>query len=158
MAATGSPPASEMYSGLRFLLEERELTVADLASRVAGLGETVDPRTLQRLADPDRPLKQVDARVINTICRTLGVDIDALLVFTPSLAADLRRLPEERQRRLHALMDAHAEGELAPAALRELEALVVEADDIDFANTQRVVEHRDRVREVVLSRAHSLAD
>jgi anti-sigma factor RsiW len=86
------------------------------------------------------------------------VEIGELLVFAPALAATLHRLPEDQLRRLSVLMDAHADGELDPNELRELEALVAEADEIDFANAQRLVEHRDRVREAGLSHAPSAAD
>ena len=64
--------ARAMYSGLSFLLEEQGLTVADLARRAAALGEGADLRTLQRLADPERPIRQVDARILDLVCRALG--------------------------------------------------------------------------------------
>lgn len=158
MGANGSQSARELYSGLRFLIDERGLTIADLARRVAAQGETVDARTLRRLADPDRPLKLVDTRVLDAVCRALGIGIGDLLVFAPTLGTDLRRLPEERQRRLGALMDAHAEGELAPDQRLELEALVAEADDLDFANARRLVEHRELVRASNRPRSPSAAD
>lgn len=158
MGANGSQSARELYSGLRFLIEERGLTIADLARRVAAQGEPVDARTLRRLADPDRSLKLVDTRVLDAVCRALGIGIGDLLVFAPTLGADLRRLPEEQQRRLHALMDAHSEGELAPDQRLELEALVAEADDLDFTNARRLVEHRELVRASVRPRSHSAAD
>jgi len=158
MGTNGSRSARELYSGLRFLIEERGLTVADLARRVAAQGETVDARTLRRLADPDRPLKLVDTRVLDAVCRALGIDIGELLVFAPILGDELRRLPDERLRRLDALLDAHAEGELAPDERPELEALVAEADDLDFANTRRLVEHRELVRASIRPHAHSAAD
>ncbi len=158
VGANGSRTARELYSGLRFLIEERGITIADLARRVASQGEAVDVRTLRRLANPDRPLKLVDTRVLDAVCRALGVDIGELLVFVPTLGANLRHLPEARQRRLSALLDAHADGELAPDERRELETLVAEADDLDFANTGRLVEHRDLVRAGIRPRAHSAAD
>ena len=55
-------------------------------------------------------------------------------------------------------MDAHAEGELAPDQRRELEALVAEADDLDFANTRHLVEHPELVRASIRPRSHSAAD
>jgi len=39
-----------------------------------------------------------------------------------------------------------------------LEALVAEASDLDFANTRRLVEHRERVRATIRLRLHSAAD
>src|SRR5436305_271162 len=82
----GPQPARELYSALRFLLDERGLGVADLAGRIEGLGEAVDARTLNRLADPDRPIKQVDARVVDLICRALDVEIGRLFAFAEPLA------------------------------------------------------------------------
>ena len=93
MGKDGSLAARELYSSLYFHLEARGLTVGDLARRVAALGETVGTRTLQRLADPERPLKHIDTRVLEAIWRALGTEIGALLVFAPLLAPDLRRLP-----------------------------------------------------------------
>jgi anti-sigma factor RsiW len=55
-------------------------------------------------------------------------------------------------------MDAHADGELAPDERWEMEALVAENDDLDFANTRRLVEHREAVRAGGCPRAHSAAD
>lgn len=158
MGTNGSRSARDLYSGLRFLIEEQGLTVADVARRLTAQGEAVDARTLRRLADPDRALKLVDTRVLEAICRVLGVDIGDFLVFAPTLGTALRRLPEERQHRLNALMDAHAEGELSPGERRELEALVADADDLDFANTRRLAEHRDLVRASIRPRSHSAAD
>lgn len=59
VATNRSQPVPEIYPGLRFLLDERGLTVADLARRVAELGAPVDARTPRRLPDPDRPLKTI---------------------------------------------------------------------------------------------------
>lgn len=148
----------ERYSGLRFVLEERGLTVAALAARISAQGERVDARTLERFADPDRPLRQIDTRILDAVCRALGVERGDLLAFAPAVAPDLRRLPEARQRRLAALMDAHAEGTLPPDRAGELAALVAEADDLDFANTRRLVEHHERLRALARPRAHSAAD
>ena len=56
------------------------------------------------------------------------------------------------------LLDAHAEGELSTNELHELETLVAAADDLDFANTRRLVEHRSQVRAAIRPREHSAAD
>lgn len=56
------------------------------------------------------------------------------------------------------LMDAHADDELAPDRRLELEALVAEADDLDFANARHLVEHRELVRASIRPRAHSAAN
>lgn len=158
MANNGESPGRTLYSGLRFLLQDRQLSIADLARRIASLGEGVDTRTLHRLADPTRPLRLVDTRILDAICRALSVDLDDFLVFAPDLDADLRCLPPDRQARLDALMDAHTEVGLAPAERRELEALAAEADDLNFANTQRLVAHHERMRAAIRSREHSAAD
>src|SRR5436309_15082468 len=95
MGTNGSVSARELYSSLDFQLEEHHLTVVDLARRIAVAGETVDIRTLQRLADPDRPLRQIDTRVLEALCCTLGIEIGALRVFAPALGPDLQRFPAE---------------------------------------------------------------
>ncbi len=73
MVTNGTLPPPEMYSGLRFLLDERGLTATALARQLAALGAMVDVRTLQRLADPYRPIERVDARVVGLLCDALRV-------------------------------------------------------------------------------------
>jgi DNA-binding Xre family transcriptional regulator len=158
MNGNGSPSARELYSGLRFVLEERNLTVADLAHRVAALGEPIDVRTLQRLADPDRPLKLVDARVVERVCRALGIDIGDFLALVEPLAPQLSTLPPGEQGRLDELMDRHSEGELHGPELDELRRLVEAVGESGIANAQRLLEHRERVRGAVAVRQHSAAD
>lgn len=158
MGTDEAASARQMYSGLHFLLEERGIAVADLTRRVAALGEAIDARTLQRLADPDRPLRQIDARILDAVCRVLGIELGNLLVFAPAIHEKLHRLSEREQYRLNTLMDAHSEGILTPGELRELEALVAEADDLDFANARHLVGHRERISARVRSHAHNAAD
>ena len=55
-------------------------------------------------------------------------------------------------------MDAHHEGTLPPDELRELMSLVAEADDLDFSNLRRLVEHRAYLNARVRARHHSAAD
>lgn len=158
MVDNNEQPGRTLYSGLRFLLEDRQLSVADLAQRIVSLGEVVSGRTLQRLADPTRPLRLVDTRILDAICRALSIELGDFLIFAPDLDADLRRLPSDRQARLDALMDAHTEVGLTSGELRELESLAAEADDLNFANTQRLVAHHEWLRDAVRSREHSAAD
>src|SRR4051812_12958778 len=54
----------EAYSGLKFLLEERSLTPAELQRRIAAGGQPLPLKALHRLADPDRPLERLDMRVV----------------------------------------------------------------------------------------------
>ncbi len=154
----GPQPARELYSGLRFLLEERGLTLADLAGRIAALGAVVDTRTLRRLADPDRPIKQIDARVVDLVCRALGLGLGDFLAFAEPLAPRLSRLLPAEQERLDELMDRHSEGELHGPELDELRRLVEEVGESGITNAQRLIEHRERVREAVAARQHSAAD
>lgn len=53
---------------------------------------------------------------------------------------DAQGLPVDQLQRLFQLMEAHSEGTLSASKLQELESLVAMADDLDFANTQRLVE------------------
>lgn len=151
-------PARELYSGLHFLLEERGMTAADLSLRARALGEPVDARTLTRLAAPDHPLKQVDSRVVDVVCRALDIDLGGLLVFSQPLAPLLQDMPADRQRRLTELMERHTEGRLPPDELAELRALVEEAGRIEIDNLRQLVAHRERLREAVATRQRSAAD
>src|SRR5437867_12348769 len=154
----GPRPVRELYSALHFLLEERGLSVADLAGQIKGLGEAVDARTLNRLADPDRPIKQVDARVVDLICRALGVEIGTLFAFAEPLASGLKAMPPAHQERLTALMERHTEEELRGRELAELRSLVAEASDVELFNLRQLVDHRDRLREAIAARRHAAAD
>lgn len=147
-----------MYSSLRFLLEERGLTVGELARRIAEFGGAVDARTLQRLTDPDRTLRQVDARVLDLVCRALGVALGDFLVFAEPLAPRLRRLSPTEQARLDELLDRHGEEELRGRELEELRRLVAEVGEIGIANARQMIEHRERVREAAVARRHTAAD
>lgn len=151
-------PARELYSGLAFLLEGRGLTPADLLGRIRALGEAVDARTLQRLLDPDRPIRQVDSRVAELVCRALGVELGDFLVFAAPLAARLTTLPPAERRRLDALLNRHGEVELRGRDLLELRRLVDAEGEIGLQNARRMLEHRERVREGVATRRHSAAD
>lgn len=158
VTTNGSQPAPELYSGLRFLLDDRGLTVADLARHVMELGATVDVRTLQRLSDPDRPIKQVDARVVALICEALGVDLGGLLAVMPPHSARLDRLSDEAQDRLDDLLDRQREEQLRDGEFSELRSLVEHVGQQSVRNAQRLVEHRQRLRDAILSHQQSAAD
>lgn len=158
MVGDRSAPARELYSGLRFLLEERHLTVTELAHRVAALGAAVGARPLRRLTDPDRPLKRVDARVVERVCRALGIGPGDFLVLVEPLPPRLGTLPSEKRARLDELMDRHSEGELHGPELDELRRLVEVVSESGITNTRRLLDHRERVREAVVVRQHSAAD
>ena len=158
MGTNGAQLVPEMYSGLRFLLDERGLTAAELARRIAALGATVDARTLQRLADPDRPIERVDARVVGLVCDALQVEIGALLAVMPPHSARLDRLSEAEQERLDDLLDRRRDGMLGDGELGELRALVERASQQAARNAQRLVEHRRNLRDAVLAHHQSAAD
>ncbi|HEX5502196.1 MAG TPA: helix-turn-helix transcriptional regulator [Thermomicrobiales bacterium] len=148
----------EAYSRLAFLLEERDSTRAALWQRVREQGDSIDMKTLNRLADPDRPVKLLDTRVAGAICRALGVDMSELLVFVDSPPPHLATLPTERQQRLDALLERNAEGRIATGEHEELRALVEETGRLSLTNAQTLTEHRRRVRDASASRRHTAAD
>lgn len=158
MDTNGTPPLPEMYSGLRFLLDERGLTATALARHLAELGATVDARTLQRLADPDRPIERVDARVVGLLCDALHVEIGGLLAVMPPHSARLDHLSEAEQERLDDLLDRQREGALGDGEFGALRALVERASQQAARNAQRLVEHRRRLRDAVLAHHQSAAD
>jgi hypothetical protein len=130
------------YSRLKFLLDERSLTPADLNRCLGERGRAVNIRTLARLADPDRSLERIDLRAVGAICQVLGVGLDDLIVFAETERTALRSLAETKQRRLDRLMAGHNEGQLTSAEEDELRALVAEAEKIARSNARRLVEHR----------------
>jgi hypothetical protein len=158
MARNGAPQLPELYSGLRFLREERALTLDTLARRIADLGSSIDSRTLQRLDDPDRPIKQVDARVVALLCDALHIEIGGLLAITPPHSARLDWLAEEDQDRLDDLLDQQRAETLTPGELDELRALVERAGQQSVRNAQRLVEHRHHLREAILAHQQRAAD
>lgn len=148
----------EAYSRLAFLLEERDLTRAGLWQRVREQGDSIDMKTLNRLADPDRPVKLLDTRVAGAVCRALGVDMSELLVFVDAPPPRLATLAADRQQRLDALLERNAEGQIAPEEYEELRALVEESSLLGLTNAQTLVEHRRRVRDAGTARRHTAAD
>ena len=148
----------EAFSRLSFLLEERGLTSADLVRQIRVQGDSVDPKTIQRLVDPDRPVRQVETRVADAICRALDIEMGELLVFAEPLAPALQTLPEAKQRRLDELMGRHAAGQLDPHDLEELRRLVEEAEQVSLAYARLLIEHRRQVREASNGRRHPAAD
>ncbi len=148
----------EAYSRLSFLLDERGMTRADLQRRLRVQGDSVDAKALNRLANPDRPIKQVDTRIVDAICRALGIELGDLLAFTEPLAMQLKKLPDDKQRRLDELMDRHTEEELRGRDLAELQQLVDEVGRIGIFNAERMLEHRQQVREARSASGHSGAE
>ena len=148
----------EAYSRLSFLLEERGLTRADLQRRLRTQGDSVDAKALNRLADPDRPIRQVDTRIVDAICRALDIELGDLLAFTEPLTMQLKKLPDDRQRRLDELIDRHSEEELRGRELAERQHLVDEVGRIGIFNAERMLEHRRQVQEAVAARRHTAAD
>lgn len=133
------------YSRLKFLLDERRLTRAELQRRLTTQEQAFNVKTLYRLADPDRPLERVDLRVVGAVCRALGIGLGDLIVFSETDRTALRALPEPEQRRLGELVQRHNEGQLADSEVEELRALVRDAEGIARSNARRLAEHRRRL-------------
>ena len=148
----------EAYSRLSFLLEERGMTRADLQRRLRAQGDSVAVNALNRLVDPDRPIRQVDTRIVDAICRALDIELGDLLAFTEPLTVQLKKLPDDKQRRLDELIDRHSEEELCGRDLAELQRLVDEVGRIGIFNAERMLEHRQQVREAAAARRHTAAD
>ena len=148
----------DAYSRLSFILAERGLTIAALRERLRAQGDPLDGKTLARLADPDRPIKQVETRVADALCRALAIDLADLIAFAPPLAPRLRDLTPAQQARLEALLALHTEGQLPPGDLPELETLVAEADANELHNLRLLVAHRERLRAATADQRHSAAD
>ncbi len=136
----------QAYSRLKFLLDERALTQAELQRRITAEERAPNVKTLYRLADPDRPLGRVDLRVVGAVCRVLGVGLGDLIVFAPPDRSTIQTLPEGEQRRLDELMDRHNKGELTSGELEQLRDLVTEAERIARSNARRLAEHRRQLR------------
>jgi DNA-binding Xre family transcriptional regulator len=137
----------EAYSRLKFLLEERGLTRAELQRRIADQERVFNVKTLYRLADPDRPLERIDLRVVGAICRILGIGLGDLIIFAEP-STSLRTLEDVQQKRLDELMAGNNEGRLSAEELRELRELVGEAEEIARSNARRLAEHRRRLRRI----------
>jgi hypothetical protein len=140
------PP--EAYSRLRFLLEERDLSRAELQRRLLAQERHFNAKTLYRLADPDQPLERIDLRVVGAICRVLGIGLGELIAFAEPTATALATLSDSEQERLEQLMARHNEDQLAGGELDELRELVERAESIARANARRLAEHRRRLRSV----------
>ncbi len=135
------------YSRLRFLLEERGLTRAELRRRMAASRPALNGAALSRLLNPDRLLAPEDIEVAGFICHALGVELDDLVVFVEPSPALLQTLPKRQQQRLNELMDRHNEGQLNDEELDALRTLVAEADAIARGNAERLVQHRRRLKQ-----------
>jgi DNA-binding Xre family transcriptional regulator len=145
------------YSRLKFLLDERRMTRAELQRRIAAEEHVINVKTLYRLADPDRPLERIDLRTAGAVCRALGVGLGDLVIFAEPAAATLRTLPDSQQRRLDALMQRHNEGQLGPSEVEELRRLVEEAEEIARSNARRLAEHRRLLRKSTAPRRPAAA-
>ena len=83
----------DAYSRLSCILAEQRLTLAALRARLREQGDPLNGKTLARLTDPDRPIKQVETRVADALCRALSVNLAELIAFAPSLTVTLQALP-----------------------------------------------------------------
>lgn len=111
------------YSRLKFLLDERGLSGAELARRIAADERPSNVKSLYRLCDPDIPLEGIDLRLAGAICRVLEIDLAGLIVFAQPELPLLSALDSDKQRRLDELMESHSEGRIGQEDLEERRAL-----------------------------------
>ena len=141
---------AEAFSRLKFLLDERGLTRAELLRRIGARDRRVNPKTIYRLADPDVPLERIDLHVAGAICEELGVGLSDLIVFSDVSLPLIRRISDEHQRRMDGLMEQHNKEQLSPSELKELRRLVNEASTLSLENARRVAAHRRQLRSETL--------
>jgi DNA-binding Xre family transcriptional regulator len=137
----------EAYSRLKPLLDERGMSRAELARRIAAQDQPYNVKALYRLADPDRPLERIDLRIVGAVCRALEVGLDDLIEFAEPGRLTLRSLPEDQQQRLQDLMGRHNGGQLSHEEVDELRGLVKEAEAISRGNARRLAAHRRLLKE-----------
>ncbi|MBI3972250.1 MAG: hypothetical protein HY332_13275 [Chloroflexi bacterium] len=123
--------AVAVYPRLGELLQERNLTVAELERRIeARFGVAVDRKTLYRLSS-SHAVQRADLEIAGAAAVVLGVGLGDLfdVHVTPATGADepqRAELPPERSRRLAALLDEQDRRRLTRAEQAELRALVAE--------------------------------
>jgi len=135
----------EAWSRLKFLLDQRHLTTADLVRRVSDQGDRVNAKSLYRLADPEEPLEKVDMRVIGAICQALHVGVGDLLTFDEPVV--IEEYSASKQARMDALLARHKGGDapLSSEERAELHALVAEAETVALGNARRLANRRRRL-------------
>jgi hypothetical protein len=123
--------AVAVYPRLGALLQQRNLTVAELERRIeARFGVAVDRKTLYRLAS-SQAVQRADLEIAGAAAAILGVGLDDLfdVQAMPAVGDDEPRradLPPERGRRLAELLDQQERRRLTRAEQIELRALVAE--------------------------------
>lgn len=134
----------EAYSRLKVVLETNGLTTADLVRRIADQGDRVNPKSVYRLADPEEPIEKVDMRVIGAVCHALKVGIGDVLTFEePEI---IEYFPPAKQERMDSLLGRLDAGDsLDQADIRELHALVNEAEEVARGNARRLANRRRRL-------------
>jgi hypothetical protein len=119
-----------VFSRLDSLLQERNLTIADVRQQIDALYGVVDNNaTLEHLASGE-VLEEVNLNVVGAVAGLLGVTLNDLLhafalpvsMLNPPSEPDF--LTEEEGRRLSELFDRQDEGLLTADEQRELEELV----------------------------------
>jgi hypothetical protein len=127
MVADGGVMTVAVYPRLGVLLDERNLTVAELARRLRErFGLEVNLKTLYRLAQ-DAPVQRADLEIAGAAAALLGVGLDDLFA-VEAVPVGGDSLPEalssEQSRRLAALFALRAERALSGEEQAELDALV----------------------------------
>jgi hypothetical protein len=129
------------FSRLKRILNDREMSVADLRRQLEEQGLKVNLKSLYRLVKDDQPLERLNLRVAGMICRVCEVPLSELIALEIT-DGRLRRLPTVRQRRLDALLTVNNDGRLTPSERRELQDLVREAEEVALQNARSLASER----------------
>jgi len=134
----------QVYSRLKRLLADRDLTVPELYRRLQALGVRVNLKSLYRLSHDRQPLRRLDLRLAGALCQVFELPLSELIAFEAPRRR-LRRLPAAKQKRLDALMARNNDGRLRAAEREELHALVREAEEIMLENARQLAQQRQQL-------------
>jgi hypothetical protein len=130
------------YSRLKRVLQEQNVTVAELHRRLREQGLRTNLKSLYRLSNAEQPLKRLDLRVAGAICEALALPLSELIAFETG-KEKLRRLSAAKQKRLDQQMAKNNnDGTLTGTEQQELRALVQEAEEIMRHNARRLAQQR----------------
>jgi hypothetical protein len=134
----------QAFSQLKRVLGERGMSVVDLQRRLEQQGLRVNLKSLYRLVRADQPLERLNLRVAGVICQVCKVPLSELISLEMT-ESRLRRLSAPKQRRLDSLMSGNNEGRLTSGERYELQALVLEAEEITLGNARKLARERQQL-------------
>jgi hypothetical protein len=123
------------FSRLKRVLGERDLTVPELHRRIRKRGMRINLKSLYRLAHDQEPVERLDLRVAGAVCEICDVPLSELIAFIAN-PVKLQRISAAKQKRLDVLMSKNNDGKLNRTELKELRALVKEAEEITLTNAR----------------------